>query len=96
MGLSWHQKVVVLSKREVYWVSLGRVLWQRKQLIAALQSAALQLEEQTEGEPSTWLHQPGPLRTQVNASTKSERCALAKLFIYSHQGLRIEHRVVAK
>ncbi|KAK9836729.1 hypothetical protein WJX74_006973 [Apatococcus lobatus] len=65
MGLSWHQKFMLLSKREVYWVALGRVLWQRKQLIAALQAAALQMEEQIEAEPCMWLNQPGPLRTQV-------------------------------
>ena len=65
MGLSWHQKFMVLSKRELYWVSMGRVLWHRKQLIATLQAAAVQLAEQTEGEPSMCLHHPGPLRTQV-------------------------------
>lgn len=65
MGLSWHQKFMVLSKRELYWVSMGRVLWQRKQLIATLQAAAVQLAEQTQGEPSMCLHHPGPLRTQA-------------------------------
>lgn len=86
LGLSWHQKFMVLSKREMYWVSLGRVLWERKQLIATLQVAALQLAEQTEGEPSMWLHQPGPLRTQVIHYAQRTRDS-----VHSH-GSHLKHR----
>ncbi|KAK9862449.1 hypothetical protein WJX84_009248 [Apatococcus fuscideae] len=65
MGLTDRQKRMALARRELYWVELGRILWHRERLVKQLQSAAVQLENEAEGEVDSWLALPSPISSEV-------------------------------
>ncbi|KAK9821363.1 hypothetical protein WJX74_003879 [Apatococcus lobatus] len=65
MNLTAQQKQMGLVGRESYFMELGRVLWHRKQLLQQLQVAALQLEDEADGDIELGLRQPSPVAMRV-------------------------------
>lgn len=65
LRLSQQQKRMALARRELYYVELGRILWHRERLLKELQSAAVQLELEADGEVEMLLSQATPISLHV-------------------------------